>query len=83
MHGKSAPWSCSSVAARGMSGMSAALAFCADTLRKRLGCLPLARLTESRRCERPKEGERGRFATADFWYCSGIGGTDGNCGRCD
>lgn len=58
------------------------MASCADTLRKRLGCLPFAKFTESRTFDLPKAGDPYRFAPADFWYCSGIGGTCGSCESC-
>jgi hypothetical protein len=84
MHGKSAP--SSSGLELGMSGISAELLFCAETLRNRLGCLPFARFTESRRCDLPKDGERWRF-TCDFEYSSGTGGisggSSGSCTRSD
>lgn len=64
MHGKSAPWSsCEwTCDGPGISAISAALVFCAEMLRRRCGCLPLAMRTESRRLALPKDGDRGRFA---------------------
>ena len=82
MHGKSAPSSSGlELGMLGISGISAELLFCAEMLRNRLGCLPFARFTESRRCDRPNDGDRWRFA-CDFEYSSGMGGKSGSSGSC-